>query len=169
MNSMSQKSKNKGFSLLEVMIAVVILGIALMPIINLQSTAVIASGRAQSMSVATALLRYQMAQLRLEVEKDLDEGHLSDDKTDEGDFSEIGFPDYRWEMVVRKIEIPAPPLPEEAGGELVKKIVANITEQMSKATREMKLRVYWKELEEEQSIDVTTHLVNLKGSRFGVN
>ncbi len=164
-----QLKNNKGFSLLEVMIAVGILATSLVAILNFQSRAIISSGRAQSISVATALARHQMAQLILELDAEIAKGRLPDDKSEEGDFSDLGFPDYRWEMAIRKVEIPAPPLPEEAGGDLVNKIIQSITDQISKATREMKLVVTWKELEDEQSIDITTHLVGLKGTSFGVS
>jgi general secretion pathway protein I len=169
-NSLKKKKNNrsKGFTLLEVMIAMAILAVSLLVILDFQSTAVIISGRSQSVSVATSLARHQMAQLILQIEAEMTKGSLSDDMSEEGDFSDLGFPDYRWEMEIRKVEIPAPPMPEESGGEIVTKIIESITDQISRATREMKLTVFWKELEDEQSIDVTTHIVSLKGARFGV-
>lgn len=165
---MRQSNQKNGFSLLEVMVAVAILAVSLLVILDFQSTAVITSGRAQLLSVATTLARHQMAQLLLDLEAEVAKGRLPDEGSEQGDFSEQGFPDYRWEMEIRKVEVPAPPLPEEAGGELVTKIIESITEQISRATREMKLTVYWKELEQEASIDVTTHLVGLKGRSSGV-
>ena len=163
-----KKNKRAGFSLLEVMIALAILATSLMIILDFHSTAVITSGRAQTMSVATALARHQMAQLLLQMVAEVAAGRLPDEKSETGSFEEMGFPNFRWEMQIRKVEVPAPPLPEEAGGELVNKIIQSITEQISKATREMKLTVFWKEFEDEESIDVTTHLVSLKGGKVGV-
>ncbi len=164
---MKTLNKQTGFSLLEVMIAIAILATSLVVLLNFQSTAVLSSGRAQSLSVATLLARHQMAQLIIQLEENMVKQGLPEDKTEAGDFSEIGYPDYRWEMAVRKVEVPAPPLPEEAGGDLVNKIVENITEQISRATRELLLTVIWKELEEDQSISVVTHLVDLKSNKFG--
>lgn len=162
------KNSARGFSLLEVMVAIAILAVSLLVILNLQSNAVIASGRAQSMNVATLLARHQMAQLLLEMEKEMGRGYFPTDKSEQGDFSELGYPTYRWELQIRRVEIPPPPIPEEAGGEVFAKIVESITEQIGEATREMKLTVYWKELEEEEeSIDVVTHLVSLGIGRGG--
>lgn len=160
-------NKSRGFTLLEVMVAMAILAVSLLAILDFQSTAVLTSGRAQSISVATALARHQMAQVILVMEEEMEKGKLPDERSESGDFSDQEFPDYRWEMTLRRVEIPAPPLPEEAGGELVQKIVSNITEQISEATRELTLKVFWKELDHEESISVTTHLVSLTGSKFG--
>ena len=168
MTIVNWRRQNSGFSLLEVMIAMAILAISLVAILNFHSTAVITSGRAQMVSVATMLAQHQMAQHLIKLEDEMTKGKLPDESSDAGDFSEIGFPNYRWEIEIRKVEIPAPPLPDVEGGDLISKIISSITEQISKATRELKLTVIWKELEEDQSIDVTTHLVSLKGTKFGV-
>ncbi len=141
-----------------------ILAVSLLVILDLQSNAVIASGRAQSMSVATLLARHQMAQLLLELETEINRGLFPADKTDQGDFAEQNYPDYRWELQIRRVEIPAPPVPDDSGSDVFAKIVESITEQIGEATLEMKLTIYWRELgDEEESISIITHLVSLKG------
>jgi len=161
--------KQAGFTLLEVMVAVAILAVSLMALLSFQSKAVMTSGRAESLSVATMLAQHQMGQLLINLESDSKKTKLPDDKAESGDFSELGFPTYRWEMTLRRVDIPPPPIPEEASGQLVSKIADSIAKQISEATREVRLTIYWKELgDHEASMNVTTHLVELKGSKFGV-
>lgn len=139
-----------------------ILAVSFLALLNFQSLAVVASGRAQALGAATNLARHQMAHLYLEMEQEMAKGSFPTEKTSQGDFSELGFPDYRWELQIRRVEIPAPPLPTQDANEIYLKIIESITEQVSEATREMKLTIYWKELgEEEASIDLVTHLVSL--------
>lgn len=166
---MRNMHRQAGFSLLEVMVAIAILAVSLLAILNFQSTAVLSSGRAQTLTIATMLAQYEMGQILLEFEKEFGKSRLPDDRTVSGDFSDLGYPDYRWEVKLRRVDIPAPPLPEQAAGELVGKITENIAKQISEATREVELTISWKELgEEDQSISVVTHLVDTKGTKFGV-
>lgn len=163
------KNRQHGFTLLEVMIAMAILAVALMAILNFQSTAVIASGRAQNIGIATMLAQHQMAHAILGFEKEFKKGKLPDDRSESGDFSDMGYPNFRWEVAMRRAEIPPPPISAEAAGDLVVKIADNIAKQISESTREVKLTVSWKELsDQEESIEVTTHIVNLKGTKVGV-
>ena len=166
---MRKRIRQKGFSLLEVMVAIAILAVSLLAILNFQSTAVLSSGRAEKLSIATMLAQYQMGQVLLDFEKEFGKSRLPDDRSLSGDFSELGYPDYRWEVHLRRVDIPPPPLPEAASGELVGKIMDNIAKQISEATREVELTILWKELgDDDHSISVVTHLVDTKGSKFGV-
>jgi prepilin-type N-terminal cleavage/methylation domain-containing protein len=158
-------ANKNGFSLLEVMIAVGILAVALLALMDLQSTAVISSGRAQATGMAGSLARLKMARLIIDLEAEMDKGSLPDERAEQGDFAEEGYPDYRWEMQLRAVEVPEIPLPEEAASDIITRIIETITKQISKATRELKLTVFWKELEGENSIDVVTHLVQVKGKK----
>ncbi|MEZ4299088.1 MAG: type II secretion system protein [Polyangiaceae bacterium] len=63
----ASKSTNRGFSLLEVMVAIAILGLGLTAILSAQAGAFAASQHARSLSVATGLARCKM----LEVEEKL--------------------------------------------------------------------------------------------------
>ena len=155
--------------MLEVMVAIAILAVSLLAILNFQSTAVLGSGRAQTLTIATMLAQYQMGRVLLEFEKEFGKSRLPDDRSISGDFSDVGYPEYRWEVQLRRVDIPPPPLPQEAAGELVGKITDNIAKQISEATREVELKILWKELgEEDQSISIVTHLVDTKGAKFGV-
>ena len=146
-----------------------ILAVSVLAILSLQSKAMFSSGRAQEVSIATMLSGHQMAQVLIAFEKEFAKARLPDDKRVSGDFSQMGYPNYRWDVKMRRVEIPPPPIPEEAAGELVSKITDNIAKQISEATREVKLTIFWKTIgEEEESIEITTHLVNLKGSKMGV-
>ncbi len=92
-----------GFTLLEVMVAVAILSMSLTSLLSSQMAAMRATRYARGVSVAAFLAEGKL--LDIEVELQID-GWGSDDKTFEGDFSEEGWPDIRYECLVDFIEVP---------------------------------------------------------------
>jgi len=86
------RNSQQGFTLLEVMIAISILAVALLALITFPSVAIMTSGRAQQISMATMLAQHQMAQALLDIEKEMGKGKLPDDRSDQGDFSDLGYP-----------------------------------------------------------------------------
>jgi general secretion pathway protein I len=93
-----------GFTLLEVMIALAILGMALTVLSRSQQNSIRAANRAKWMTVAVMLARYKM----VEVEDTLFEEGFSDfEEEEEGDFEEEGFERYSYTLIVDKIELPA--------------------------------------------------------------
>jgi prepilin-type N-terminal cleavage/methylation domain-containing protein len=92
-----------GFTLLEVMIALAILGMSLTVISGSQQNSIRAANRAKWMSVAVMLARYKM----VDVEDTLFEEGFSDfEENEEGDFDEEGFEKYSYTLVIDKIELP---------------------------------------------------------------
>jgi general secretion pathway protein I len=93
-----------GFTLLEVMIALAILGMSLTVISRSQQNSIRAANRAKWMSVAVMLARYKM----VDVEDTLFEEGFSDfEETEEDDFDEEGFERYSYTLTIDKIELPA--------------------------------------------------------------
>jgi prepilin-type N-terminal cleavage/methylation domain-containing protein len=158
--------RQAGFTLIEVMVAIVILAVSISALFNFQSNSVLASARAAKIAVATLLTREQMALSLLELESAINKGEALDEKSDEGTFDQDIYPGYRWELTVRKIEIPPPPLPDEGAAAVVQNVAQMITDSISQAVREVRLKVYWQELEnQEEEMEVVTHIIR---SRTGV-
>jgi len=82
-----------GFTLLEVVVALAILGLALMAIFNLNSGAVAMHAYTKRLTVASLLARSKMTDL----EQDLyDTGFSVDDEEKNGDFSNEGWDSFKW-------------------------------------------------------------------------
>ncbi len=92
-----------GFTLLEVMIAVAILSMSLTSLLSSQMAAMRATRYARGVSVAAFLAESKLLDLEAQL---LVEGWGSDDKNFEGEFTEEGWPDIRYECLVDFIEVP---------------------------------------------------------------
>ncbi len=157
-----KRLRSSGFTLLEVLIAVAILAVSLLAIFHLQSTALLSSARAQKITVATQLARLKMSQVLMQLEEGMAKGEFPESKEDSGIFEEEKHPDYGWRLKVRKVEIPAPPLPE-GGADILAQVFSMISEQISRSTREVKLTIVWRDAddEEEVGIELVTHIVKM--------
>jgi len=143
---------------LEIMVAVAILSISLTALLSFQGNTMITSGRAERITEATMLARMKMAEIELELDKALKKGEFPEEKTEEGEFDEP-FENYKWRLAIRGVKLPAPVVGEEGSVEGL--IGRQLTEEIAKTVREIKLEILWTELGEEQSIDVVTHIVKL--------
>lgn len=106
-------SSRRGFSLLEVMIALAILTVSLLVLVQTQSSAVVLTNEAERTLVATDLARYKMSEVLLQLEKD---GFQATDVTEEGEFDDFGddamdiefgheLEDYHWEYLVTEVDM----------------------------------------------------------------
>jgi general secretion pathway protein I len=82
-----------GFTLLEVIIAMAILGLALMAIFDLNSGAVAMHAYTKRLTVASLLARSKMTDLEQEL---YDKGFSADDEEKNGDFSNEGWDSFKW-------------------------------------------------------------------------
>ena len=87
--------RRRGFTLLEVMVALGLLAAALMAIADLTGNALRNHAYARDLTAATLLARGKLAELEQRYE---DIGFKEFDEEDEGDFTDAGRPDLRWRM-----------------------------------------------------------------------
>lgn len=96
----------RGFTLLEVLVAIAILGLGMTVLLSSQAGLFSSSQRAQNLSVATGLARCKMAEVELELQK---KGFSFFDQNDEGtcceDESESR---YRCSWKIETVELPQP-------------------------------------------------------------
>jgi general secretion pathway protein I len=89
----------RGFTLLEVMVALAILAMGLVAISDVVGGAMRNHARAKALDVATLLARGKMAET---LDRYEEEGFRDSDEGDDGDFSEEGHPDVAWKLEVKK-------------------------------------------------------------------
>jgi general secretion pathway protein I len=87
------RNRNRGFTLLETVVALAILALALMAIFDMNSGAVANHVYTKHLTVASLLARSKMTDLE---QKLYDEGFPTDDEEESGDFSEEGWPGFKW-------------------------------------------------------------------------
>ncbi|WP_224249431.1 prepilin-type N-terminal cleavage/methylation domain-containing protein [Hyalangium gracile] len=87
------RNTSRGFTLLETVVALAILALALMAIFDLNSGAVANHVYSKHLTVASLLARSKMTDLEQEL---YDKGFSNDDDEESGDFSEEGWPGFKW-------------------------------------------------------------------------
>ena len=100
-----RRAAARGFSLLEVMVALGILAGALTWIVQATARAIASENHAKLMTTATFLARGRLVELEDEL---LEKGFTDDSFATEtsGDFEEAGFKKFKWTSVIDKIELP---------------------------------------------------------------
>jgi len=89
--------ESRGFTVIEVMAAVVILSIALLSLLRANNQSVLLRARSQEITTATLLAQERLATFSTAME-DLEE-------ESEGDFGE-GYPHWRWTLQKEEVEVP---------------------------------------------------------------
>lgn len=113
---MIARVRTRGFTLLEVMVAVSVLALSITAMAAINANSFEASNYARGVTVATLLGRSKMLDIERELQKD---GFGSDEQTFDGDFSDEGFPGVTWRAVARPVDIDITPLIESfLGGEI---------------------------------------------------
>jgi general secretion pathway protein I len=98
------RRRQSGFTLLEVMIAVAILALTLVTLLSVVTGNIRATKHARLTTQATFLARAKMIDLEDQV---LETGFSSDDESANGTFKEQGLPDFRWDSIIERVELPA--------------------------------------------------------------
>jgi general secretion pathway protein I len=184
----SRPGAGRGFTLLEVMVALGILAGALMVLSDVVGGALRNHVRAQQLELATLLARGKLVALEEGFERT---GFRDFDETEEGTFEDDGHPEVRWtaEVVKPEVELSADKilsmltgsedlssLLPGTGGEgtttldpraaalsgLIQTQLAVFGETVKKGVRELRLTVRWQEGETERAFTVVTHLVVLQ-------
>ncbi len=91
-----------GFTLMEVVVAMMILAMSLTVLLQAQVSSLNNAGKARDMTIATVLARSKMIDME---QKLFDEGFTMGEVNEEGDFGEEGHPDYKWKYRLSEIEI----------------------------------------------------------------
>ncbi len=120
--SMAPFKKTRGFTLMEVMIAMAILAIALVAVYQSQSQGISMAGESRFLTTASLLAQDKMARL--------DAAPAGEIKAERGDFGD-DFPDYAWRVEIEDTEI-----------KLLKKIVVIVTNNRLVSRNEYRLTLY---------------------------
>lgn len=168
------RSNNRGFTLLEVIIALSIMVLAFASILAIESNSINATIRSKEMNMVAMLARNQMTDLEFKIEgKTFDEVK----KEDGGTFA-APFERFRWQSAVKEIKFPnigggggngaggagaAGAKKEEDGAQaqVAEMITKAITNYFSKAIREVSVTIFWKRGSNEVSYSVSTYWVDL--------
>jgi general secretion pathway protein I len=177
--------RRRGFTLLEVMVALGILAAGLVAISEVVSGALRNQARVQRLEVATLLARAKMVQVQAELER---KGFRDFDESEEGTFEADGHPEIRWKLdVVRPSlelgpdavlaalsggktlqELLPPPdqapqlAPFQAAlGATIRAVLTRIGEQLKTGLREVRLQVSWTDGRTPESFEVVTHVAVL--------
>jgi len=182
----------RGYTLLEVLIAMSILAIALSILLGTQANSAHMTERANRMALASLLVRSKMIDLEGELRT---EGFSDTTQELSGDFSDEGFDDMEWEAVIEVLEIP-----DAASGDFAAAVhtqlfgdgenqgsltgsdavsqwlpmimaeLPGIINQMCERARRITLEISWPEGNESMTLTVEQYVVNLNyGGSEGVN
>jgi general secretion pathway protein I len=172
-----------GFSLLEVMVAMAILGISLVVLIRITTSNVRSAAHARLVTTATFLARAKLAAMEDGIAAD---GFTDSDQEDGGDFGDEGFPQFRWTSLIERVELPtdvAAKAQEAAGqqteqattgpssnpmmalagmmGGFMSTLIEPIRIGLQESVRHITVTVYWREVgREEQSFEVVAYLTD---------
>ena len=101
--SRSRSSRSSGFTLIEIMVAFAILSLTLVSLLGIVTNNVRATNHAKMTTAATFLARNKMSDVEDQI---LYEGFTSDTETAKGTFKEDGYPQFSWETMIERIELP---------------------------------------------------------------
>ena len=151
----------RGFTLLEVLIAMAIMVTALAAIFTIEGSSIGAADKAKKMNIVSMLAKNKMIETESDIEgKEFDE--LDKEKT--GQF-EPPYADFGWKRTIKELKFPN--VGSGGGGqddpnaqitEMIAKIFSNF---LSKSIREVTVAVVWKRNGHEQNFTVSTYWVDL--------
>jgi len=95
--------KERGFTLLEVMVALAILAMTLVVLLEIVTNNVRATNHAKMTTTATFLARSKMIEVEDII---LDNGFSDSDESESGTFKDQGSPGFRWDYQIERIELP---------------------------------------------------------------
>jgi type II secretory pathway pseudopilin PulG len=97
------RRSSSGFTLVEIMVAFAILSLTLVSLLGIVTTNVRATNHAKMTTAATFLARTKMSDVEDYI---LYQGFTSDTEKAAGTFKEDGYPQFRWETLTERIELP---------------------------------------------------------------
>jgi general secretion pathway protein I len=100
----ASRAPSSGFTLLEIMVAVAILAATLVVMLSIVTNNVRSTNHAKMTTAATFLARNKMVDIEDEI---LDQGFTDNEETGQGTFRDLGYPQFRWETAIERIDLPA--------------------------------------------------------------
>jgi prepilin-type N-terminal cleavage/methylation domain-containing protein len=102
--SQTARRADSGFTLLEIMVAVAILASTLVVLLSIVTNNVRSTNHAKMTTAATFLARTKMVQIEDQI---LDLGFTDNDESKSGTFRDLGFPQFRFDTLIERIELPS--------------------------------------------------------------
>ncbi len=200
---LSRLRARAGFTLLEIVIALVILTAALIVLVESQGQAVFMTFEGQKVLTATWLAEEKVAEVQRRLEED---GFTESDIEEEGDFDDIGegfgdgldigeaYEEFHWAYTIRQVELQLGDVGGLFGqmetngyqggaaqsgmgsmfsgmvGTLISSMLSPelIAESLAPYLREVRVRVWWSEREEDgvclDCVEIVTHAINPSGA-----
>jgi prepilin-type N-terminal cleavage/methylation domain-containing protein len=172
------RHRGSGFTLLEIMVALAILGLTLVVLLSIVTNNVRATNHAKMTTAATLLARSKM----VDIEDDILYNGFSNDNEDEtGTFKEQGYPQFRWESAIDRIELPTDlgqkakdqatektqnakdPMSMVSGfmGGMMSSFLEPVRIGLEESVRKVTVRVFWDEVgRADQTLEVVQYLTD---------
>ena len=99
--------RERGFTLVEVMLALAILGLGLGMLLRSVAGNARTVQHAQMLGIATDLARSKMYDIEEDLLKDAEDGFQEQNQSESGDFADEGWSEILWEAEIEKVELPA--------------------------------------------------------------
>ena len=175
------RHKMGGFTLLEVMVALAILSLSLVILLRIVTNNIRATNHAKMTTAATFLARSKMVDIEDLI---LDNGFSESDENEAGTFKEMGYPWFRWETSIERIELPTDmaqktkdqatdstkqaqdnrdPMSMLTGflGGMMSSFIEPIRIGLQDSVRRVSVRVFWNEIgRPEQTFEVVQYLTD---------
>jgi prepilin-type N-terminal cleavage/methylation domain-containing protein len=150
-------SGERGFTLLEVMAAVVLLSLALVSLLHANNQSLLLKGNAQNVTQATLLAREKLSEIQM------DPASLED--TQSGDFG-TRFPYWRWEVTSEEIEVPFDfsgfeTASSASTGSAAARRAARSAEDKNPTVQKVTLTIFWPDGNKESSLVLTDFFAKL--------
>lgn len=161
-----EKEARKGFTLIEVMVAISILAISMTAIVGINVGSARATPEIKFYVIATQLARLKMIEFEAEMKK---KGYSQFEEADyDGDFSDIDFDQWKWKAHVSKVELKLPSNMGTGENEKDKQMAGFmgyatiITDIIKASMREVKITVYLDDPDSDykEELSVSTHLID---------
>ncbi len=151
---------SSGFSLIEVMIAMLILSGAMIALSQSWSGSLFSFRKAQSVNTIVSLLKKKTTELEIKY-KGLSFNEIPKDEA--GGFDQ-GYEDFTWQSETQDLEFPdlSQVLISKEGGanEMLLTVVKQMTDFFSKSIKELRVSIIWKSAKREVKYSIVTYLVN---------
>lgn len=155
---------HKGFSLIEVLLATIILGGALIALSSTWSGTIFSFKKSEKVQIITSLLKSKTTELELKYSQ---LGFTAIPEAEDGDFGEE-FSDLTWKSEVRDLEFPdLTSLMASKDGridETMRTVVKQMTDHFSKNIKEIRVTIFWASKKGKPvQYSSTTYIVNYAG------